>query len=131
MSIDAQFIFMRTIPHLDRDGLISGNPTLLHAKAAPLLPVFYSKMESIINEWIQFDFVQRYKDGKRDILFFKGFAKNQVNMRYEREGESAFHPPPGYIRKSKWAAKGRAHRVRIYRNLRLERLRQYSGRGAD
>ena len=55
-------------------------------------------MESIINEWIQFDFVQRYKDGKRDILFFKGFAKNQVNMRYEREGESAFHPPPGYIR---------------------------------
>ena len=98
MSIAAQFIFMRTIPHLDRDGLISGNPTLLHAKVAPLLPSFCGQMESIIAEWIQFDFVLRYKDGKRDVLFFIGFAKNQVNMRYDREGESSFAPPHGYVR---------------------------------
>ena len=98
MSIDSQFMFIRTIPHLDRDGLIAGNPILLHAKVAPLLQQYGTKMESIINEWINSGFVIRYSDGKKDVLFFKNFSKHQNGMRYDREAVSQFSPPPGYVR---------------------------------
>lgn len=98
MSVDAQFLFMRAVPHLDRDGLVSGTLNSLWAKIAPLLPQYISRMGEIVNEWVEHDFVVRYKDGKRDVLFFKGFCKNQANMRYDREAESIFSPPPGYKR---------------------------------
>lgn len=100
MSIDAQFIFMRTLPHLDRDGLITGNVILLSSKVAPLLPEYNQKMTGIIQEWIANGFVMRYQDGKRDVLFFINFRKNQFGMRYEKEGVSQFAPPPGYKRTS-------------------------------
>ena len=34
LSPDAERLYLRTIPHLDRDGLISGHPMLLWAAAA-------------------------------------------------------------------------------------------------
>lgn len=98
MSIDAQFIFMRTIPFLDRDGLITGNIALLWSDVAPLLPSFVGKMDSIIKEWCDFGFCIKYKDGKKDVLFFPSFKKNQSGMRYEKEAPSQFSPPPGYTR---------------------------------
>lgn len=98
MSVDAQFLFMRAVPHLDRDGLVSGTLNSLWAKIAPLLPQYISRMGGIVNEWVEHDFVVRYRDGKREVLFFKGFCKNQANMRYDREAESIFSPPPGYKR---------------------------------
>lgn len=98
MSINAQFLFVRTIPHLDRDGLITGNPVLLAAKIAPLLTQLHGEIEGVIREWIQNEFVVLYKDGKRDVLFFPSFRKNQIGMRYEREPESEFSPPPSMKR---------------------------------
>ncbi len=98
MSVDAQFMFVRAVPHLDRDGLITGSLASLWAQIAPLLPQYMGRMGLIIDEWIERDFVVRYKDDKKDVLFFKGFSKNQVNMRYDREAKSAFKPPPGYTR---------------------------------
>ena len=100
MSIDAQFIFIRTLPHLDRDGLITGNVILLSSKVTPLLPEYNQKMTGIFQEWIANGFVMRYQDGKRDVLFFINFRKNQFGMRYEKEGVSQFAPPPGYKRTS-------------------------------
>lgn len=98
MSMEAQFIFMRTIPFLDKDGLIAGHPTLLWSKVAPLLPEFATKMQDIIDEWVQAGFVMPYQDGKSTVLFFVNFSKNQSGMRYDREGESEYAPPPGYTR---------------------------------
>lgn len=98
MSIDAQFVFMRTLPHLDRDGLITGNTTLLHSKVTPLLPEYGPKMADIIQEWIANEFVMKYQDGKKDVLFFLNFRKNQYGMRYDKEGPSTFAPPPSYKR---------------------------------
>ena len=98
MSIDAQFMFMRTLPHLDRDGLITGNSALLWSKIAPLLPEYNAKMSGIIQEWITSGFVIGYVDGKRDVLFFINFRKNQTGMRYEKETPSQFAPPPKYKR---------------------------------
>lgn len=98
MSIDAQFLFMRTLPHLDRDGLITGNVALLWSKIAPLLSEYNTKMTDIIQEWIANGFVMNYRDGKQEVLFFVSFRKNQFGMRYEKEGASRFAPPPGYQR---------------------------------
>ena len=98
MSIDAQFLFMRTVPFLDRDGLITGNTALLWSDVAPLLSHYAAKMDVIINEWCENGFCIKYKDGKKDVLFFPSFRKNQFGMRYEKEAPSQFPPPPGYIR---------------------------------
>ena len=85
MSVDAQFMFMRTVPHLDRDGIITGNPTLLWAKVAPLLPQYATKMQNMIAEWVTAGFVLQYTDEKkRSALHIKGFSKNQNGLRYDR-----------------------------------------------
>jgi DnaD/phage-associated family protein len=101
MSIEAQFLFMRTIPFLDRDGLVWGHPGLLASKIVPLLPDFYAKTGPAIEEWVKAGFVVRYMDGRTPVLFFKGFSKNQSLTHYDREGASSFAPPPGYYRTAK------------------------------
>jgi hypothetical protein len=98
MSIEAELIFLLTIPHLDRDGLISGDPIPLWGKVAPRRVELMDKMPRIIQEWVEHNLVLRYawKDGH--VLFFKGFRKHNANMVYEREPESDLPPPPGFHR---------------------------------
>lgn len=98
LSLEAQLIYLRTIPHLDRDGLINGHPSILWGKVAPLLPDLLSTMDAIITEMVNAGLIIRYSQGKTQILFFKGFTKNQIGMRYEREPASILPPPPGYTR---------------------------------
>lgn len=98
MSIEAQLMFVRTVPFLDRDGLTNGHPAILVGKVAPLLTDMFGKMPAIIDEWIEAGLVIRYLDGKVTVLYFKGFTQNQVGMRYDREPESQFSVPPGYTR---------------------------------
>lgn len=100
MSIEAQFMYMRSIPHLDRDGLITGHPVLLKAKIAPLVDGLSKTMAQIITEWSEAGLVISYEDNKTPALFFTGFTKNQIGMRYEREPASLLPPPPGYVRMS-------------------------------
>jgi DnaD/phage-associated family protein len=101
MSMEAQLLFLRTIPHLDRDGLINGHPSILHGKVAPLMENLASKMKEVIQEWIAADLVIHYTTGKTQVLFFKGFAKNQSLVYYDREAASQYPPPPGYYRAAK------------------------------
>lgn len=98
MSMEAQFLFMRAVPHLDRDGLILGNPVALWAKIAPLMPDLMQKTESCIKEWRKAGLVVTYDSPYGAVIYFKGFTKNQANLRYDREADSMFPPPPGYYR---------------------------------
>jgi hypothetical protein len=100
MSLEAQLMFLRTLPFLDRDGLINGNASVLRGRVAPLLDLPKS-MASIVDEWVNADLVLRYTVGKQTIIFFPSFAKNQIGMRYERETASTYPPPPGYKRTPK------------------------------
>jgi hypothetical protein len=100
MSLEAQLMFLRTLPFLDRDGLINGNASVLRGRVAPLLDLPKS-MASIVDEWANADLVVRYTVGKQTIIFFPSFAKNQIGMRYERETASTYPPPPGYKRTPK------------------------------
>ncbi len=98
MSIEAELIFLLTIPHLDRDGLISGDPIPLWGKVAPRRVELMDKMPRIIQEWVEHNLVMRYEWKDGFILFFTGFRKHNINMTYEREPESDFPPPPGFRR---------------------------------
>jgi len=100
MSIEAQLMFMRTLPFLDRDGLIGGSMLVVKGKVAPLLELSLS-LSTILQEWIDAGLVMIYQDGKKPILFFVSFAKNQAGMRYEREPASAYPAPPDYVRTTK------------------------------
>ena len=98
LSIQAQLIYLRTIPFLDRDGLINGHPSILMGKIAPLLSDLAPMAAGIIDEMVASGLVLRYHDGKTAVLFFKGFTQNQIGLRYDREPASQFAPPPGFRR---------------------------------
>lgn len=96
LSIEAQLMYMRALAFLDRDGLIIGHPRGLLSKVAPLMEQMQPLMTDIINEWVTQGLVIRYATKIGDILFFKGFGKNQSGMHYDRESPSRFEPPPGW-----------------------------------
>lgn len=101
ISVEAQMLYLMTIPHLDRDGIINGNPSVLRGRVCPLREDFQSKMTAIINEWVQVGLVIKYTAGDDTALWFKGFSKNNPLTHYGREKASKFAPPPGYIRGEK------------------------------
>lgn len=94
-------MYLMTIPHLDRDGIINGNPRVLRGRVCPLREDIQSKMPAIINEWVETGIVIKYAAGDDTALWFKGFAKNNPLTHYSREKASKFPPPPGYFRGSK------------------------------
>lgn len=101
LSEEAELVFLKTVPHLDRDGIIIGDPVLLAAQVCPRRPRLVAMIDEIIQEWIGAGLAISYIPGEDPLLFFPGFSKNQAGMRYEREPASPFPPPPGYCRTGK------------------------------
>ena len=99
-SVPAQLLYLRCIPHLDRDGLIIGRPAALWARVAPLMDDLLPTMPGLIDELATLGLVLRFETAIGPVLWFKGFNKNQQGMRYDREGPSEYEPPPGYVRTS-------------------------------
>lgn len=98
LSIEAELIYLKTIPHLDRDGLILGEPQLLWGQVCRRRPELRDAMDRIVAEWIEIGLVIQYEGDEDPILFFVGFAKNQQGLRYDRESASKYPPPPGWKR---------------------------------
>lgn len=99
LTWQAQAVYMMTVPHLDRDGLITGHPLLLMAQVAPLRAAeLVSIMPTLIQEWIAAELVICYQSDDQPALFFPGFPKHQRLPHYDRETPSRFAPPPGYQR---------------------------------
>lgn len=98
LSVTAELLYLKAIPHLDRDGLIVGDSDLLFSKIAPRRPALMRRTEAAIAEWLTTSLVIRYtwKDGQ--VLYFHGFKKHNAGIHYEREAPSIFPPPPGYVR---------------------------------
>jgi hypothetical protein len=95
----AMLLYLLTIPHLDRDGLIDAHPLRLTAIAAPLRLELRDGAQGLIDEWVATGLVVRYQvDQQRGVLFFKGFRKHQSGLEYGREPASRFPPPPGWTR---------------------------------
>ena len=106
VSIEAQLLFVMSIPHLDRDGLIIGEPLPHLGTVLPLRPDFFSKYEQLIGELTDPDkgLIVAYETKKGRVLFFPGFRKNQT-FAYSREAASVFDPPPEYVRTDNGLAK--------------------------
>lgn len=97
LSIEAHLLFLMIIPHLDRDGLITGHPRLLHSRATPLRTELIDRTGELIEELIRAGLIIRY-DTSRPTLFFPSFRRHQIGMHYEDEKPSKHPPPPGYTR---------------------------------
>lgn len=98
LSQEALLLFLMTIPHLDRDGLILGDDSLLWGAVAPRRLDLLSKVDSSVQEWVGAGLVIAYETRTGRCLYFPGFRKNQQGLRYDREAESRLPPPPGFIR---------------------------------
>ena len=97
LSIEAHLLFLMTIPHLDRDGLIAGDAPLLAARVIPRRTELHPRIDALVAEWLAADLARIYETRDTAVIFFPGFVKNQ-KLQYDREAASQFPPPPGYIR---------------------------------
>lgn len=98
LSVEAELAYLMAIPHLDRDGLIEGDPDVLWGKTCVKRRAFLDMMPAFIQEWANAGLVTMYDSDEGSVLWFRGFAKNQTGLRYDRETPSKFPPPPGYAR---------------------------------
>lgn len=99
LSTQAALVFLMTVPHLDRDGLILADACIIAGQICPRREEITSLVaDSILQEWIEQGMVIAYEGNDGTILFFTGFSKNQAGMRYEREPKSTLPVPPGYRR---------------------------------
>ena len=102
LPVDAALVYLMTIPQLDRDGLILGEPMSLWGQVCRRRPDLIDRMAVIIEAWISCGLVVPYTTDDDDrILYFAGFQKNQSMTHYGREAESRFPCPPGYVRTDK------------------------------
>jgi len=98
LSLEAHWLYMMTIPHLDRDGLIIADTYVFFGKVCPRRPELIPRIDALIEEWAAAGLVTLYPTHDGKVAFFHGFTKNQQGMHYAREGASALQPPPGYVR---------------------------------
>jgi len=99
LSKEAHLLYLQCIPHVDRDGLITGRPAILWSRVLPLRVEFMDVAGQLIEEWVQQGLVVRYTGAKSEpVLFFKGFRRHNANIRYEEERPSSYPPPPGWMR---------------------------------
>lgn len=94
LSIEAELVYLLAIPHLDRDGLIEGDTDILFGTVCPKRRQFIDRIGEFVQEWIHVGLVVQYDSDDGPVLWFKGFAKNQLGLRYDRETPSKFPPPP-------------------------------------
>lgn len=90
----SKFLFTTTIPHLDRDGRISGDPLEFLALVAPMdRSISEDDGLEVMEDFVRVGLAKRYVDERGQwVLWFPGFTKNQRGMRYDREAPSKFGP---------------------------------------
>lgn len=98
LTTEAALVFLMTVPHLDRDGLLLADAPVLAGHVCPRREELRPRMQAIIDEWIKQGLVIAFESEDGTVLFFTGFSKNQAGMRYDREPKSTLPVPPGYIR---------------------------------
>lgn len=99
LSIESGYLYVLTLPWLDRDGIIEADPWILLGKVAPRrIADLADQARQLIQEWIQQGLVTQYDGPDGPLLFFRGFRKNNSTMEYSKEEASTFPPPPGFFR---------------------------------
>ena len=82
-----------TLPHLDRDGRIHGDPAVLKNIIFPRrTDITTTDLEKYVAEWAENGLVIWYEADGDQWLEFPKFNENQPNLRYDREPESTIPP---------------------------------------
>jgi len=91
----SRMLFTWTIPHLDREGRIHGDPEVLRSIVAPRLAHITGEVVArCVAEWARAELVMWYDvDGDRFLAFPK-FFDNQRGLHVERESPSDIPEPP-------------------------------------
>jgi hypothetical protein len=89
VSLEADFLFGRCIPHLDVEGRITGNPKGLKAIVCPLRDeLSHQKITHLLKELDEADLLVWYEVNGLRFLEFPGFSRHQKGMKKDREATS-------------------------------------------
>jgi len=93
-SDTSRLAFSWAITHLDRDGRIQGEPSVLKSIIFPRREdITIDDMEYFIREWYYSGLIVWYEAKGDKWIFFPGFKGEQIGMRYEREPKSYIPDP--------------------------------------
>lgn len=96
VSLEADFLFGRMIPHLDCEGRISGDPDVVKATACPLRrEITVEVVSRCIAELESVGLIECYEVNGQVLIWFPGFVTHQTGLRKDREAASRIPPPPG------------------------------------
>ena len=100
VSFEADYLFSRCIPHLDREGRMPGHPSQVKAIACPLREkITIDAINRCLSELAAAKLVTWYEVEGRAVLEFPGFQKHQKGLRKNREAESNL--PSSKVHKAK------------------------------
>lgn len=92
---DCRLIATWTIPHLDREGRVTGSPRRLRALVCPLLPYTDADVARAVEAMCSVGVAVRYTDDSgEDVLWFPKFRKSQGGAPLDREAPSRYGAPP-------------------------------------
>jgi len=93
-SDTCRLAFTWTIPNLDKNGCIHGDPATLKSIIFPRRDdISATKMEGFIKEWVHVGLVIWYEADGDKWLNFPGFPENQPGLRSDREPDSGIPLP--------------------------------------
>lgn len=89
VSLEADYLFGRMIPHLDRDGRTDGDPDVVKATACPLRAEMTPELiRTALAELDSVGLIEWYEVDGQMVCAFPAFATHQRGMKYEREAPS-------------------------------------------
>ena len=102
VSLEADYLFTRCIPHLDVEGRLLGSARWLKSQVVPMRDeITVEKIPRLIEELaaatdhVGRPLVECYEIGGRQFLAFPGFLAHQQGLRANREAPSKIPAPPG------------------------------------
>jgi hypothetical protein len=101
VSLPADYLFERCIPHLDREGRLEGDPEVVRATVCPLRPEMTAEVvEDCLRQLHDAELVVWYEAEGDMYLSFPGFKNHQTGMKHDREAPSRIPKPPMKVRTS-------------------------------
>jgi hypothetical protein len=93
VSLEADYLFARCIPHLDCEGRMPGHPTLVKSIVCPLRDeITPQRVPDLLRSLVAQGLVRWYEAGGKQVLEFPGFKAHQTGMKLDREAASTLPP---------------------------------------
>lgn len=94
VSLEADYLFIRCVPHLDVEGRMPGHPSEVRGTAVPLRRGLSDlQVDVCLEELAKAGLVEWYEVNGRPCLQFPGFQRHQKGLRKEREADSRIPSP--------------------------------------